>query len=270
MSGNNEVLNQAEDMDGYALVSQLNSLRDEFINAKLNFDTQLQENQRHFKAELNKRDKQIIKLQTRNDYLEKRMGVAECVLKEHQKLIDDLEQYSRRHSLRMSGVEKKYGETSRDVAEAVSDEIDRLKLNIGPIDIDRAHRSGRRYFDKDGVEQQGVLAKFTSWYARNEFFGARKNSLYHIKADLTKQKNQTLQYARSRIHNDSLLKEFVNYVYVDPNCNLIAFTKTGRFLAFNTELDFDLLISYVDDTTRESEKVYDLIGDQFNSLFPRE
>ena len=98
----------------------------------------------------------------------------------------------------------------------------------------------------------------------------RRGKFFYVKADLTKQKEQALKYAEDRIYNDAEVKKYVKYVYVDPNCNLMAFTRTCRFMKFNLEVEFEYLILHVDNTTRESEKIYDMIGDQLQSLCPRE
>ena len=121
-----------------------------------------------------------------------------------------------------------------------------------------------------GNRQQATLAKFTTWDARNKFFKARKGSNFYVKADLTKKKENSLTYARDGIRPDPGVRKFVKYVYVDPNCNLMAFTATGRFMRFNSECAFDSLLSYVDNTTRGSENVFNLLEDQLQSLYPGE
>ena len=63
-----------------------------------------------------------------------------------------------------------------------------------------------------------------------------KGSNFYVKADLTKKKENSLTYARERIRSDPGVRKFVKYVYVDPNCNLMA---AGRFTRFNSECDFD-------------------------------
>ena len=92
----------------------------------------------------------------------------------------------------------------------------------------RAHRFGKVYTDRNGNRQQAVLAKFTSWDARNRFYRARKKSNFYVKADLTKQKDNVLKYARQKIRSDPGVSKFI--VYVDPNRNLVVFTLTGRFM----------------------------------------
>ena len=47
-------------------------------------------------------------------------------------------------------------------------EMDYLDAPIQPIEIDRAHRTGTKYKDRNGKWQQPVLMKFNSWNARNK------------------------------------------------------------------------------------------------------
>ena len=61
--------------------------------------------------------------------------------------------------------------------------------------------------------------KFTSWDARNRFYRGRKKSNFYVKSDLTKQKDDVLKYAREKIRSDPGVTKFIEYVYVDPNCN---------------------------------------------------
>ena len=227
------------EQDGYAMVSQLNELRDEFLKAKKYFEIELENMKVLHKSELENKENQINILKTTNYDLQRRVSLMECYVKQLETLIDDSEQYSRRHSLRINGIPKKYEEKSVDVLNSLLDEIRKLKININRTEVDRAHRSGREYRDRDGNRQQATLAKFTTWDALNKFFKGRKGSNFYVKADLTKKKENSLTHARDRIRSDPGVRKSVKYVYVDPNCNLMAFTATGRFTRFNSECAFD-------------------------------
>ena len=132
------------------------------------------------------------------------------------------------------------------------------------------HRFGEVYTDRNGSRLQAGLAEFTSWDARNRFYKARKKSNFYVKADSTKQKDNVLKYPREKIRSDPGVSKFIEYVYVDPNCNLMAFTLTGRFTKFNSEWEFDYLVSHVDNTTTVSENIHDIIGNQLITLHPGE
>ena len=106
------------------------------------------------------KDRIINNLQTRNGLLERRLRVAELRIKEHEQLIEEAEQYSRRHSLHLNGLEVKYNESADDVLNLVEKEIKHMNLSIQDFEVDRAHRNGRSYTDKDGNKKQTVLVTF--------------------------------------------------------------------------------------------------------------
>ena len=172
--------------------STFNNLKEEFIvlkNLILNMDTL----QNKHRTEIAQRDATIAKLQTRicnlqtrTNTLENTTAVSNIVLEKLKVSIDDNEQYSRRTSLRLNGIAKDFNETNDDIVEKVEKEVKRLNLTIDDYDLDRAHRTGRSYVDKNGKRQQPILVKFTSWYARDQMFKSRKCSNFYMKADLTK------------------------------------------------------------------------------------
>ena len=80
---------------------------------------------------------------------------------------DDMEQYSRRMCLRISGIPEAENE---DVTKLVLDFANRVNANVGPSDIDRAHRVGRSVSTYDGNERSSrrreIIIKFTNSSAR--------------------------------------------------------------------------------------------------------
>ena len=150
-------------------------------------------------------------MQTRNNFLEQRLAVAELRINERNKLIEEAEQYSRRHSLRLHGVDVKYNETTDDVLNSMKAEIKRMNLTIHDIEIDRAYITGPSYTDKHGMRQQSVLVKFTSWNARDRFFEGRKNSNFYIKLDLTSKRNVVFNKIIEQINDKrSVASKFLN------------------------------------------------------------
>ena len=67
-----------------------------------------------YKNELNTRDKTIDQLETRIGNLERRSGLTDIFFDKQKLAIDDNKQYSRRHSLRLYGMEKKNPKESAD------------------------------------------------------------------------------------------------------------------------------------------------------------
>lgn len=121
---------------------------------------------------------------------------------------DDLEQYQRRNSLRITGVAEPVGVQQEDcMATALQVVNTTLKLNppLQPRDIDRAHRIGK------GKPRQ-LLVKFTTYHPRRRVYEARKD-LYAIignttfvNEDLTKERATILFTARSA-KREGILKE---------------------------------------------------------------
>ena len=141
----------------------------------------------------------------------------------HKLLIDDLEQYSRRHSLRLNGVPVTQNEKPKDIVNAVKYEIERLDLPIKDFEIDRAHRLGPIYMDKRGNKQQTVLCKFISWGARNVMYNARKSLNFFIKADPTRRRHKLFTYARNHMFDEeSRASKLFSNMYIDSNCNIMA------------------------------------------------
>ena len=88
-------------------------------------------------------------------------------------------------------------------------------------------------------------------------------------ADLTSRNGQVLKYARDQIQAEgSMANKFIKFVYADATCSLMAFTYTGRFQKFNSEVEVNDIALHVDNTSRSSEGIYDMIGKQFESLHP--
>ena len=167
------------------------------------------------------------------------MGVAELRIKEAEQLIEEAEQYSRRHSLRLNGLEVQYNESAADVLNLVKKEIKRMNLSIQDFEVDRTHRNGRSYTDKDGNKKQTVLVKYTSGNARNKFYKVRKHSNFHIKPDLSSKRNEVSNHIRDEINNQtSTASKLFNHVFVDANCNVMVFTRRGRFLKCNSKDEY--------------------------------
>ena len=239
---------------------------------KLIFISNIEGSKQIYQVEIKKRDEIIDNLKTRINVLESKSAINDIEMEHLRLKVDDNEQYSRRHSLRLIGMEKKkFKETPEEILQEVYKEMDHLDAPIDEQEIDRAHRSGLKYKDDYGKWQQPVLLKFNSWDARNRMYRLRKYSHFYMKADLTVRKEHVFNYAKEEIRKkDSLANKLINYVFVDANSTLMAFTVTGRFLSFNTEAEFNSIMLYIDNTTESSVKVYDIIEQGWASSHPGE
>ena len=126
---------------------------------------------------------------------------------------DDLEQYSRRSCLRVSGIVET---TNEDVNKIVLDLGTRVGANISPEDIDRAHRVGMPVDAGAVVEGAGIdisdqpreqhrnreiIIKFSNYGARLRFLKGRaalrdQNAKIYINEDLTKKRKNIVYECR--------------------------------------------------------------------------
>ena len=92
---------------------------------------------------------------------------------------DELEQYSRRNNLRITGIEEKDGE---DTDCLVTDLVkDTLNIPLELVEINCSHRVGKKIQSKP----RAILVKFTSYGSRRKLFQAKCHLKNH---DTTKGK----------------------------------------------------------------------------------
>ena len=72
-----------------------------------------------------------------------------------------------------------------------------------------------------------------------------------MEPDLTKRRQDLFEYAKQQVY-DTDVSNYIKYVYVDPNCSLMACTYNGRFVKFNSKLEFDMIPLFVDNSSREN------------------
>ena len=197
-------------------------------------------------SEIVKRDKQITELQTQIENLQRKQYINEFFHDLHTRLIDENVQYSKKVNLIITGMDISKNENNNDIRQKVLNEIDRLRLDIDDLEVDRAHRYGTS-FDKRGKNQQQIIVRFTTWTARDIMYKARKNSRFFFAADITKRRQLVLESARAKVDTPgSLANQFVKFVYVDNNCLLTAVSNDDRHLRFSSINEFDRLPIYIE------------------------
>ena len=152
--------------------------------------------------QLKKENSQLIEanaqLATKNVDLEKRLAAAESGN-------DSLEQYSRRNSLRISGIEELPNENTDELVLSVAH---LLHVKLDARDIDRSHRVGKIGLkDSEGqVKHRQIIVKFATYNARQRLYSMRKELKEpqddHLKGiflseDLTKSRSKLLFDART-------------------------------------------------------------------------
>ena len=129
-----------------------------------------------------------------------------------------------------------------------------LRINKSSIpreNIDRVHRIGRTYTDKNtGKKVKSTIVKFNSWESRQQFYYAwpkhfnnckRKpgQHLFSLSVDLTSRWYLLLIKAKGLIKD----LESINYVFADINCSFGMKFKNGVFKYFNSENELHCLIN---------------------------
>ena len=171
---------------------------------------------------------------------------------------DDTDQYLRRQNLIIDGIILKERDSPIGLRKLIVREIQRLDIDVEDFDIDRVHRVEEPYYDRRvRAKVQPVVIRFTSWYARNEFYGARKQSRFHLRADLTPRRNQLLEYAQnvSRTQRDPDARSSIDFACADRNCSLMFRTADGTIKHFSSYDEFDNLLSSIT-SSRETEEAY--------------
>lgn len=130
--------------------------------AKLNDIIEQHEGRLHdVEVKMEKKEKKLEELQREIAGKENRIAKLESAA-------NDLQQYSRRSSLRIFGVKE---EPNEDTDQIVCDiATKKLGVPLSRDDIDRSHRTGKR----DGKHPRSIIAKFCTYRKRNEIIKARK------------------------------------------------------------------------------------------------
>ena len=162
-----------------------------------------------------------------------------------QRMVDDNEQYSRKTNLILNGIRIPKSSNDNEIRAIVIDEIVKMDCGVLDQDVDRAHRTGKSFKDKNGVFQTPIIVRFKSWHARNKTYSARKKSSGYWSADLTKRRQELLKTCQQKIKDPSLAR-YISAVFVDRNCSITLLSNDKRFLKFNTLEEFYRQVSIVE------------------------
>lgn len=112
---------------------------------------------------------------------------------------DEIEQYSRRNSLRISGIQESDTRPPDDIVLELANEYN---INIEQSDIDRSHRTGK---EEEG-NVRAILVKFTSYRARREFMSKKQDLAdgIYFNEDLTRLRGEILYESRKLFKADRL------------------------------------------------------------------
>ena len=164
---------------------------------------------REAECRIDQQDSAIFNLQTNLDNkeaevreLREKFTTMDDTITTMQRNIDDLQQYSRRNSIRLHGITEGTNEDTDDlVINAITTQ---LKCTLTKDDIDRSHRTGKaREADpesKKPPKPRPILIKFCSYRKKAEIMKLKrnlKNSGISVNEDLTR-RNHSLLIAASK------------------------------------------------------------------------
>lgn len=127
---------------------------------------------------------------------------------------DDLEQYTRRQNIRISGFEEQEGESTDDII--VDFAKNALNLDINPSEIDRRHRVGRKGPSKPS---RNIIVRFVSYKTKVKFmesrkatraYNSRQRTSHFISEDLTRKRSNVAFQAR-KLKREGTIKDTWTY-----------------------------------------------------------
>ena len=155
---------------------------------------------------------------------------------------DDLEQYGRRTSLRIDGLEFNEGESVSQCEDKVKSYLkEYLKLDVIDGEFDRIHRIGKvMKVEGSGKNVKQIIVKFKSFDTRSKVFRGRdKNSKVKVRLDLTIRRYKLLATAYNMVANMSNVK----FVCANITCALCVHFVDGSWKFFNSKEELDKVLS---------------------------
>lgn len=179
------------------------SMKEELNPVTSSLFTLRAEIQEDFQKEIKSLKEEVTSLTTQLTRKETVIGQLEARITDLEAAMDETEQYSRRNSIRITGIPETKGENPTAKALDLFNTKMALTPPVDIADIDRAHRVGA---NEEG-KKRGVLVKFTSYRARAKVFSAKKElkqTDIFINEDLTRKRSQLLFEARKAKRNGCL------------------------------------------------------------------
>ncbi len=172
--------------------------------------------------------------------LEGKLEVFQAHLSELETRLDDSEQYSRRSCLRVFGVPLPASgkESNNDCVAIVKKIFADMEVTVPDDGLDRVHRIGKKEKNADGIMEQPLIMKFTSW-KHAVYRGRKKLKSQKILLDLTPRRAKLLSKARLMVKDNPS----VDYSFADVNCRLVIKSTSGDFKTFNSEKELLEILS---------------------------
>ena len=175
----------------------INDASADVLTSKLSGALMLPQLQKKFQETFMKVATELISEHMKTMIVPLKQEIKELRAELHQKT-DELEQYSRRNSLRIVGIPEKEKEHTGKVTIEL---LKKIHPALSPADIDRCHRVGKRIPGR----QRQIIIKFVSYYDRNAVItnrrqlGAMYPGTYYINEDLTRYRSKLYKMARDLV-----------------------------------------------------------------------
>ena len=132
--------------------------------------------------------------------------------------IDDNEQYTRKDSLRIEGIDITDGETHQALGTKIVQSLNKLGAKVSLTDFHRYHRSGGRRTLADGRVVAQSIVRFNNWPARTRALkasldGKREERVLRqqfVRVDITKRRLALLKDAQNALRNHPVAHAFAN------------------------------------------------------------
>ena len=168
------------------------------------------------------------------------IAVKDCVFAALEKEVHRLQQYTRRYSVVVTGIEKKRGEKIDGLKKDIEDLIEKVESSTTMADVDKFHRNGPV---KDG--EQDVIIRFKSHSAKEDFYKKRKttnDANIKIRPSLSTHSKYLLHAAQDHMKqyedNHSIMSNRPEFVFANLHGVLqVKFqkaTKRGLFVGFES------------------------------------
>ena len=155
--------------------------------------------------------------------------------------IDDNEQYSRKDSLRIEGIDFDAGETRQALGSKIVKCLGNLGAKVSMGDFHRYHRSSAPRTLTDGRVVSQTIVRFNNWAARANTLqasqtGTRKERLARpqfVRVDITKRRYALLKEAQKALDNHP-----VAHAFVSSECVLkVKNRRTNHEFSFNSHAE---------------------------------
>lgn len=152
-------------------------------------------------------------LENKVEVLESRLEVSQNANTLLSNEVDNLQQYSRRNCLIVSGIPVKNKETEKELKEQLQKELHDLNINPNQFEneYDKMHRIGK----KDGNKQNLIIRFRSHQFPSNIYYNRKliKNRTVKVKPSLTKRRTDMLREAEEMSRNCAA----VHFCFVDFN-----------------------------------------------------